>query len=184
MTDVVEHQVFISHSSSDEALAVAICSFLEQNGVSAWISSRDIRPGEDYATAIIRGIEGARCVLLLLSGRANRSNAVRSEIERAFHKSKAIVPFRVEPVTLSRSLEFFLSTSQWLDGSTDPASHFPDLLRAVSARVTVPPSIPPPRPPAKAETQHLLAREVPLDEFTRREHPKFMKWFLALFDNQ
>lgn len=183
-----EHEVFLSHSSRDAVLANTVSSFLEGNGTSVWIAPRDIHPGEDYATAIIRGIERARCLVLLLSKDANRSNAVRSEVERAFNKSKPIVPFRIEVLTLSRSLEFFLSASQWLDGSNDPESHFSSLLEAVTVARTAPPSIPPSAaasPAAKRVefAQNRAVHEITLDDFSRREKPGVVQWIFSLFDD-
>ena len=55
------HDVFISHSTKDKAAADAVCAALEANGVRCWVAPRDIKPGENWATAILRGIAGCRC---------------------------------------------------------------------------------------------------------------------------
>jgi hypothetical protein len=74
-----------------------------------------VRPGQDYAEEIVRGIEHSKCLVLILSRQANASNFVRAEVERAYSKGKPIFPFRVEDVLPSRSLELFISTKHWID---------------------------------------------------------------------
>jgi len=46
---------------------------------------------------------------------------VRREVQRAVHKQVDILPFRIEDVMPSKSLEFFLS-AQHLDGCVSCAS--------------------------------------------------------------
>ena len=41
-------QVFISHSSKDEAIAAAICDHLETSGIRCWIAPRDIEVGTEW----------------------------------------------------------------------------------------------------------------------------------------
>ena len=40
-------EVFISHSSADSEVAKMLYRQLEARGISCWISSRDITPGEE-----------------------------------------------------------------------------------------------------------------------------------------
>ena len=49
------HDVFISHSNQDKAVAHAMCSRLEQAGIRCWIAPRDVRPGRNWGSEIIRG---------------------------------------------------------------------------------------------------------------------------------
>ena len=106
---------FISHASRDRLVAEAICMQLESSGFRCWMAPRDIRPGEDYPEAIIRGIENSRCLILVLSKEANASSFVFKEVERASSKGKLIFPFRIEDVLPSRSLELFVSTAHWIE---------------------------------------------------------------------
>jgi hypothetical protein len=50
------HDVFISHSTEDKAVADAVCAILEKNGVRCWIAARDILPGADWSASIVDGI--------------------------------------------------------------------------------------------------------------------------------
>jgi hypothetical protein len=59
-------------------------------------------------------------MLLVFSGSSNESNQVRREVERAVHKQLSILPFRIENVLPSKSLEYFLSTQHWMDAFPPP----------------------------------------------------------------
>src|SRR5215469_922427 len=128
----MSHDVFISHSSSDKRAADAACAVLEARGIKCWIAPRDIRPGSDWGESIITAIEQTRVMLLLLSKQANSSPQIRREVERAVNRSIIIVPVRLENVMPARSLEFFLSTSHWLDAFPPPfENHLENLSRAI-----------------------------------------------------
>ena len=114
------HDVFISHSNQDKTVASAMCSRLEQAGVRCWIAPRDVRPGRNWGSEIIRGLDNAKVMIVVLSANANRSRPVVKEVERAFHKEILLIPVRTEEVEPSAELEFFLSSEHWLDASTPP----------------------------------------------------------------
>ena len=50
------HDVFISYSSKDKAVADAVCAGLEGRGIACWMAPRDIVPGVDWGAAIIDAI--------------------------------------------------------------------------------------------------------------------------------
>jgi TolB-like protein/cytochrome c-type biogenesis protein CcmH/NrfG len=107
--------VFISYASHDADVANSVCQFLESRGVACWIAPRDVRPGAQYADAIVRAINDATQVVLVLSGSAVASSHVAREVERAASKHKPVIAFRVDAVALNPGLEYFLSESQWID---------------------------------------------------------------------
>jgi TIR domain len=107
--------VFLSYASPDAAVANQICQFLESHGVACWMAPRDVKPGAAYADAIVRAINEASALVLVLSGSAMASEHVSREVERAASKHKQIVAFRVDAAALSAELEYFLSRSQWID---------------------------------------------------------------------
>jgi formylglycine-generating enzyme required for sulfatase activity len=118
----MEHSVFISYSSSDQAVADRICAAIEGSGVGCWIAPRDIEPGADYPSAILAGLEGARVVVVLISAAAVASPHILTEIGHAFSEKKPIIPFRLSAAKLPPNFDYFLSMSQWLDapgGCTD-----------------------------------------------------------------
>ncbi len=112
--------VFISHSSKDETTADATCHALESRGIRCWIASRDIRPGANWGESIVGAISSVRIMVLLLSRNANASPQIQREVERAVHHRVIIIQMRIEEVMPAASLEYFLSTSQWLDAFRPP----------------------------------------------------------------
>jgi TolB-like protein len=109
------YDVFVSYASQDVAAADAIVAALERNGLKCWIAPRDVSPGAHYADGIIRAINGASVVVLVLSQRAVSSPHVGKEIERASAKQRPIIAVRIDAAPLTPALEYFLSESQWID---------------------------------------------------------------------
>ena len=107
--------VFISYASQDAAVANSIVENLEQHGLKCWIAPRDVRPGTVYADAIVGAINGAKCLVLVLSASAMASAHVGREVERAASKRRQIIAFRMDDAPLSQELEYFLSNSQWIE---------------------------------------------------------------------
>ena len=107
--------VFVSYASQDAAVANSIVESLEAQGLKCWIAPRDVKPGAQYADAIVRAINEAKAVVLVMSASAVDSAHVAREVERAASKRKAIIPFRIDNAALNPELEYFLSNSQWID---------------------------------------------------------------------
>jgi TIR domain len=114
------NEVFVSYSQPDRACAFELVTQLEAGGVGCWIAPRDIAPAADWAAAIIEAISNARIMVLVFSASSNASPQVRREVERAVHKQVRILPFRIENVLPSQSLEYFLSAAHWLDAFPPP----------------------------------------------------------------
>ncbi len=73
-------------------------------------------------------------MVLVFSASSNGSAQVRREVERAAHKDVRILPFRIEDVPPSKSLEYFLSTQHWLDAFPGPLEpHFTRLCTHLGA---------------------------------------------------
>ena len=134
--------VFISYSQPDSACAMELVSRVEQEGINCWIAPRDIAPSADWAAEIIDAIANSRVMILVFSASSNESSQVRREVERAVHKHVSILPFRIENVLPSKSLEYFLSTQHWLDAITLPREpHYARLcayLKALGGEAAVP----------------------------------------------
>lgn len=123
------HQVFICYSHPDVGYADAVCVALEVSGIRCWMAPRDISPSKDWAEEIVDAIGSAAIMVLVFSSHSNSSPQVRREVERAVNKNVPILPLRVEDVLLSKSLEYFISTQQWLDAFTPPFEAHLDRLR-------------------------------------------------------
>jgi TolB-like protein len=111
--------VFVSYASQDRALANAVVAAFERQGLRCWIAPRDVTPGVLYADEIIRAINGARVLVLVLSKSAIASPHIGREVERACSKRRPIVTLRTDAAQLTTALEYFLSESQWIDLRTD-----------------------------------------------------------------
>jgi len=154
------HDVFISYSAQDKAVADAACANLEGRKIRCWIAPRDVLPGTPYAEALIDALNQSRIMVLVFSASANGSPQVMREVERAVNKGIPIIPFRIENVTPSKAMEYFLSAPHWLDALTPPLEkHLQRLADTVQALLTeiekprrggVEPESPVAKPSAKA----------------------------------
>src|SRR3984885_3339594 len=111
--------VFVSDASQDGSIANAIVAALEKNGLRCWIAPRDVTPGALYADVIIRAINGARVLVLVLSQNSVSSSHVGKEVERASSKHRPIIAVRTDATPLTTALEYFLSESQWIDADAE-----------------------------------------------------------------
>ena len=114
------HDVFISYSSKDKAVADAVCARLEARGIRCWIAPRDVAPGADWDEMNVRAIAESRVMVLVFSARANESQQVRRKVNLAVERGIAVAPFRIEDVTPSGPLKNRLGTTHWLDALTPP----------------------------------------------------------------
>jgi hypothetical protein len=114
------HDVFISYAIKDKVVANAVCAAMESRKIRCWIAPRDILPGVSYAEAIIDAITSSRIMVMVFSKDSNKSQQVMREVERAVNKNLTIIPFRIEDVTPTKSMEYFLGVPHWLDALTPP----------------------------------------------------------------
>jgi hypothetical protein len=127
--------IFISYSQPDAECAFELVVKLEAEGIQCWIAPRDITPAADWAAEIIDAISAARLMVLVFSSSSNHSDQVRREVERAVHKHVQILPFRIEDVLPSKSLEYFLSSQHWMDAFPPPRdTHYAHLCSYLKAR--------------------------------------------------
>lgn len=158
------HDVFVSYASDDKPTADAVCATLENRGIRCWIAPRDILPGMDWGGAIVDAISASRVMVVVYSAKANDSPQIKREVERAVNRGLAVIPFRIEDVPMSKTLEFFMSMPHWLDALTPPLQNHLDrlaettsaILKGAGAVLAQPPgrqtTVPPaPRPGATSE---------------------------------
>jgi adenylate cyclase len=159
--------VFISYASQDAAVANSIVEALERHGLKCWIAPRDVVPGALYADEIVRAINEAWVVIVILSEQAVASPHVGKEIERASSKRRRIVALRTDAVSLPRAFEYFLSESQWIDvGSGGVEGAAAKLVEAVRRHIDPSQALQSPVPSAK--------RPSPLASVVRRA-----RWLLV-----
>jgi hypothetical protein len=129
------HDVFISYAHGDKPVADGACAKLESRAIRCWMAPRDVPPGMDFPAAIIQGIEGSRVMVLVFSSRSNVSPHVLREITSAVNKGIIIVPFRIEDITPSKSMEYLISVPHWLDAITPPMEQHFDQLAATIEKI-------------------------------------------------
>lgn len=126
--------VFISYSHVDKATADATCATLEHAGIRCWIAPRDITPGDEWGTAIVKAIDQCRAMVLIFSASANGSKQIRREVERAVNSGVPIIPVRIENVAPTEAMAYFMGTVHWLDAMTAPLeNHLQRLARSIRA---------------------------------------------------
>jgi len=151
--------IFLSYASSDVLIANQACQFLENHGVRCWMAPRDVKPGAVYADAIVRAINEATALVLVLSASAMASAHVGREVERGASKHKPVVAFRVDAAALSPALEYFLSDSQWIDV---PALGMPAALNKLAEAVA---------PDSTTSSPAQVGRGIPDAERLPARHP-------------
>ena len=114
------HDVFISYSSKDKAVADAACATLEARGIRCWIAPRDVLPGKEWGESIINAIEASRAMVLVFSETANQSRQIMREVNHAVEKGVAVVPFRIQDLMPSKAMEYYMDVKHWLDALTPP----------------------------------------------------------------
>jgi tetratricopeptide (TPR) repeat protein len=122
------HDVFISYAQVDKPIADAACAKLESNGIRCWIAPRDVPPGKNFPEAIVEGIEGSRVMVLIFSSHSNKSQHVIRELTTAVKKELVIIPFRIENVEPTKSMEYLIGIPHWLDAISPPLDRHLDNL--------------------------------------------------------
>jgi adenylate cyclase len=164
------HDVFISYASQDAAVANAVVAALERHGLTCWIAPRDVTPGALYADEIIRSINEAKALVIVLSASAIASPHVGKEVERASSKRRPIITLKTDTAPLTTALEYFLSESQWVDIGVDGTeAAFAKLISAVRRQSMAAPTGKPGQPGGTAQPASEPLRRPPASlRLTRR----------------
>jgi hypothetical protein len=112
----VSRDVFISYKTEDRDSANRLCAALEREGISCWMAPRDIPPGQEWAAAIVDGLQKSNSFVLLLSSNSSAAKQIAREAELADRQNLPIMTFRLEEIQPPRELLYFLGNIQWLDG--------------------------------------------------------------------
>ncbi|MBD0340806.1 MAG: toll/interleukin-1 receptor domain-containing protein, partial [Microcoleus sp. Co-bin12] len=88
-------QVFISYSERDRETMEKIRNSLRRESLTVWTNTTDIQTGEDFQSAIDRGIEQTDNLVYLVSPDSVESEFVRKELEYAVSLHKRLIPVLV-----------------------------------------------------------------------------------------
>ena len=110
---------FISFAQGDRKVANTLCAALESRGFECWISSRDIKPGENFQIAIVRAIRKVKIMLLVFTSSSNNSEEMSKELALASQQKLMVIPLRVEDVAPNDAFSYEFATRQWIDFFAD-----------------------------------------------------------------
>ncbi len=97
------YKVFISHSTRDQGLVIALANLLSKYGASVFVAEWSLAPGERFDKKVFEQIQSADCIAVLLTRNGMRSNWVQHEIGYALSSKKPLIPLvekGVEPKDL------------------------------------------------------------------------------------
>jgi hypothetical protein len=124
--------VFVSFASKDVRVAMTLCTALESRGFSCWISARDIEPGANFQSSIVRALRRAKIMLLVFTANSNTSEEMTKELALASQNKMIVIPLRVEDVTPNDAFAYEFATRQWIDVFADWEVAMEQLARRVS----------------------------------------------------
>lgn len=104
--------IFISYSRKDSEQATQLAELLRSTGLSVWMDQTDIELATSWSGEIVDAIDHASAVLVLLSSSSVDSRNVLREVALAFEKEKKILPIEIEPIALTRDLQYHLAGLQ------------------------------------------------------------------------
>lgn len=126
------HDVFVSYSTEDSAVANEIVQAIEAAGLRSWIAGRDIPPAANWAGEIEQAIREARAMVLVVSPSFNRSVQTRKEVILGTDQKIRVLPVRVVDFQPWSHLRYFLADRQWVDASgTDSALRLKQVANAL-----------------------------------------------------
>jgi len=125
------HDVFISYSSKDTAIAERVRDILETNKISCWIAPRDIPGGSNYAREIPAAIRSCSVFLLIMSRQAQDSIWVIRELDRAVNERKVVIPLMVEDVHFRDEFDFYLTGYHRYQAYEQTAEVMKDLVKRI-----------------------------------------------------
>jgi hypothetical protein len=131
----VEPAIFITYSSKDEKVARTICTALENRGLGCWISSRNVKPGQNFQEQIVKAIRAAKIMVLVFTANANNSNEIKKELALASQNNLVVIPVRIQDVPPNEAFAYEFATRQWIDLFGDWESSIARLVELIAAAI-------------------------------------------------
>ena len=105
---------FISHHSSQVAIARRLKASLKDRGIDGWLAPDDIAAGTAFDQAILDQIARSDAIVLLFCAQSDQSRHVKRELMLGEDSNKVILPVRLEDVP-AQGLAYWLKDYQWID---------------------------------------------------------------------
>jgi hypothetical protein len=108
--------IFLSYRRLEVALATKLTTDLKALGIYIWMDTLEIRPADDWADALAKGVDDCTAMIALISPEYLKSAYCCRELHRADRLHRVIFPLLLSPIdTLNLPLE--LERTQYLDFS-------------------------------------------------------------------
>lgn len=136
----MQHDVFISYKSEEFEEADMLRTNLQANGITCWMAPESIPGGSDYATEITQAMEQCRCLVLVMSARAQTSQWIAKEVDLAFRKGKKVLPFMIEKCALAKNFDYYFTNVQYYYAYQNRGKAFRRLVADIRAEIGAPPT--------------------------------------------
>jgi TIR domain len=132
-------QIFISHSSKDNACVERLYNHLIDDRYWVWMDKKNLTGGEEWAPQINENLRKAKIFLVLFSPASLESDWVRHEGSMAFALDQLIVPVNIEPERsyLTRDLPLWTRHIQLME-LYDGLPEYADQLQLLKQRLGTP----------------------------------------------
>ncbi len=118
----MKHEVFVSYSRKDMAVADLFCAALDAAGLDGryWID-KSIYGSADFLTEIVANIKRCRIVVFIASANSAESEWTRKELLYAIKHKKSIVAYKAKDFSFEDDpeLDFIFTNIQWRDNMDD-----------------------------------------------------------------
>lgn len=111
----MKHDVFISYSRADSAIADCICEAFDKAGISYFIDRQGIGGGFEFPVVLAEAIVESKVVLFLASKSSYESKFTNAELTFAFNEKpkNSILPYIIDGSTMPPALRFVFSSINW-----------------------------------------------------------------------
>jgi hypothetical protein len=146
--------IFISHASADLDQATEIYGRLKDKKYPVWMAVHEVKPGASYAETIIKTLDAAKALIVLLSVESVSSAHVKREISLARELKLPIYPIALTDLTTIKK-SFGSDWQEWLDVSTLSQYSTPrDATRALTRQFNI--ELEPPKQTKELDRQTLI----------------------------
>jgi TolB-like protein/Tfp pilus assembly protein PilF len=107
--------VFLSYSRDDKTRVLDLAGKLRAAGVNIWIDQGGIDGAALWGESIVRALEGAKVLLLMVTPSAVSSHNVAKEVMLTSERKGHILPVHLEPTTIPLGLKYPLAGIQHIE---------------------------------------------------------------------
>jgi TolB-like protein/Flp pilus assembly protein TadD len=126
--------VFLSYSREDKTRVLDLAGRLRAAGVNLWIDQGGIDGAALWGESIVRALDGAKVLLLMVTPSAVNSHNVAKEVMLTSERKGNILPVHLEPTTIPLGLKYPLAGIQHIEFyHGDPDDNLQAILRSLDA---------------------------------------------------